>query len=99
MENEFKETQQVVVPEDNEVKTDYMSFVPLIVTLVAMLGTFSTTVLGWEPFPFTNDEVAQTATLVITVVGAVWGWFRNNNVTKHGQKREAVANQVIPKKK
>lgn len=99
MEKEFKETQQVVVPEDNEVRTDYKAFIPLIVAVVGMLSTFATSVLGWEPFPYTGEEVAQTASLVITVVGAVWGWFRNNNVTKYGQKREAVANQAIPKKK
>lgn len=99
MDNEFKETQQVVIPDDNEVKTDYKAFIPLIVAIVGMLSTFATSVLGWEPFPFTSEQVGQSSALLITVIGAVWGWFRNNNVTKYGQKREAVANQAIPKKK
>ncbi|AID17526.1 holin [Listeria phage LMTA-57] len=35
---------------------------------------------------------------VATVIATVWSWYRNNNVTKKGLKRENIANQVLPKK-
>lgn len=89
----------IVVPDEHEVKVDPMSFVPLIVALVGMISTFCTTVLGWEPLPYSNEEIGQGISMVITVIGTVWSWFRNNNVTKKGLKREAVANQAVPKEK
>lgn len=88
----------VVVPKDTEVKADFKAFIPLIVAVFGMFSTFATSVLGWEPFPFTGEEVGQTASFVITTAGIIWSWFRNNNVTKVGLKREAVANQVVNKK-
>lgn len=99
MQEERLQDQKVVtVPKDNEVKTSAKSYIALIIPIVGLISTFCTTILGWEPFPFTDVEIAEILSYVVTVVGTIWAWYRNNNVTKTAQKREAVSDQVIPKK-
>lgn len=88
----------ILVPEKNEVKINPKAFAPLIIALVGLIGTFCTSVLGWEPLPFTGEEVAEFISYGVTAVGMIWSWFRNNNVTKKGLQREAVAEQAVPKK-
>ena len=93
------EDQKVVqVPSKDHVRPNAMAFVPLVVALIGLIGTFATAVLDWEAFPFTSQEVEQIATFAITVIGTLWAWFRNNNVTKTGIQRESVADQAVPKK-
>lgn len=93
-----KHEQVVEVPKSAELKRDPMSFVPLIVALITLINTFAVTTLGWEPLPYTSEQVNIGVSIAVQVVVTVWAWFRNNNVTKHGLKREAVANQAVPKK-
>lgn len=96
---EFVQEEKLVkVPQPEHVKRQLMSFVPLIVALVSLIGTYTTTVMGWEVLPFTSQEVEQFLTLLATVVSTIWAWYRNNNVTKEGIMRESVADQAVPKK-
>lgn len=87
----------VVVPDDAELpKVDIKAFAPLIVTLITFIGTFCVTVLGWEPLPYSSEDINYGVVITLQVASTVWAWFRNNNVTKHGRRRQAVADQVVP---
>lgn len=97
--NEFDETKVVLVPEENQFKTNYVAFTPLVVSIVGFISVFCTTVLGWKPFPFTGEEVAQSLSFLLTGIGTVWSWWKNNDATKKAQQRTAVADQVAPKEK
>lgn len=56
------------------------SIVILVVSLFSGVNALLT-LLGWNPLPFTNEEVAQGTAILIWIVATVWAWWRNNNVT------------------
>lgn len=98
--NQFEEVIEVpvVVPEEKDLKFNIKAFTPLVISLVGMISVFCTTVLGWEPLPFTGEEVAEFLSFTVTSVGLLWSWWKNNDATKKAQQRTAVADQVVPKK-
>lgn len=53
-----------------------------IVLFIALLNQILA-VMGKEAFPITEDQVYQSVTLVITIIAAVWAWWRNNSFTRH----------------
>lgn len=60
--------------------------VVLIVALInQLLAAF-----GYSPLPFEGEEVEQAVSSVITVVAALWAWFKNNYVTEKGKKQKEV---------
>lgn len=91
------EEKVVAIPDQSQLKADIMSYVPLVITLIGLITSFGTQIFGWDAFPFEAAEIEQGIYLLVTVIGAVWSWFRNNNVTKQGLARESVANQALPK--
>lgn len=92
--------QQVQVPSDEEVsKFNISTYVPLIASLLGLLNFFLVEILGMEPFPYTVQEVVNIISMILIVVGTVYGWWKNNDVTKEAKKRTNVADQVIPKDK
>ncbi|AAY52925.1 holin [Listeria phage LMTA-94] len=97
VEEQPENVEEVVVPSDDEVKAKFMSYVPLFVTLILFLNTLLAS-LGWEPLAVSQDQLYLIGSSVATVIATVWSWYRNNNVTKKGLKRENIANQVLPKK-
>lgn len=40
---------------------------------------------GYNPIPFSEEEVGQAIVAVATVITAVWAWWKNNNITKQAQ--------------
>lgn len=38
-------------------------------------------IYGKEAFPVTEDQVYQTVTLIVTIISAVWAWWKNNSFT------------------
>lgn len=98
MAEQVKTTAIVEVPVVEKAKFDIKNYVPLIVMLIGMLGNLLTTQFGFEPLPFSEGQMTEFLTTAIAVFGGIWSWFRNNNVTKIGQQRQAVADQAVPKK-
>ena len=58
---------------------------------------------GFNPLPFTNEQVSATLFAVVGVIGTVYGWWKNQNITSAslaGQqlvdalKKEGVVNGV-----
>lgn len=91
--------QEVYVPEDEHVaKPNFMAYVPLVTAIISLFANFCVTVLGWEPLPYSSEEVNIGVATTLQVLATLWAWWKNNNVTKESRKREAVANQVIPRK-
>ena len=43
---------------------------------------------GYNPIPFSEEEVGQAIVAVATVITAVWAWWKNNNVTKLAQRSQ-----------
>lgn len=80
--------------------------VTIVVTLYALLNA-GLNLAGINTLPFTNDEVSTTLFAVIGVLGTIYGWWKNQNITSAslaGQqlvdalKKEGVVNGVTAAK-
>lgn len=80
--------------------------VTIVVTLYALLNA-GLNLAGINTLPFTNDEVSATLFAVVGVIGTIYGWWKNQNITSAslaGQqlvdalKKEGVVNGVTAAK-
>lgn len=80
--------------------------VTILVTLFS-LANAGLSLAGFNPLPFTNEQVSATLFAVIGVIGTVYGWWKNQNITSAslaGQqlvdalKKEGVVNGVTAAK-
>ncbi len=76
--------------------------VTILVTLFS-LANAGLSLSGFNPLPFTDEQVSATLFAVIGVIGTIYGWWKNQNLTSAsvaGQqlvdalKREGVVNGV-----
>lgn len=82
------------------------AIVTILVTLFS-LANAGLSLAGFNPLPFTNEQVSATLFAVIGVLGTVYGWWKNQNITSAslaGQqlvdalKKEGVVNGVTAAK-
>lgn len=52
------------------------------VVLGVALGNQMLTIVGKNPLPFTNEEVEQGVSMVLTVAASLWAWWKNNSFTQ-----------------
>ena len=50
--------------------------------LVFALVNQALTISGHNPLPFSEDEVGQAVSMVLTVGASLWAWWKNNSFTK-----------------
>lgn len=46
-------------------------------------------IFGYEPLPFSDDQIYEGISLVALALGTIWVWYKNNNTTA-----EALAGQA-----
>lgn len=82
------------------------AIVTILVTLFS-LANAGLSLTGFNPLPFTNEQVSATLFAVIGVIGTIYGWWKNQNITSAslaGQqlvdalKKEGVVNGVTAAK-
>lgn len=61
----------------------------LVVLAVLLLNQVLIT-LGWNPLPFSEDQIYEAVSSVATVIMAIYTWWVNNSVTKEAQEADAV---------
>lgn len=80
--------------------------VTILVTLFS-LANAGLSLAGFNPLPFTNEQVSATLFAVVGVIGTIYGWWKNQNITSAslaGQqlvdalKKEGVVNGVTAAK-
>lgn len=76
--------------------------VTIVVTLYALINA-GLNLAGYNTLPFTNEQVSATVFSVVGVLGTVYGWWKNQNITSAslaGQqlvdalKKEGVVNGI-----
>lgn len=76
--------------------------VTIVVTLYALVNA-GLNLAGYNTLPFTNEQVSATVFSVVGVIGTVYGWWKNQNITSAslaGQqlvdalKKEGVVNGI-----
>lgn len=82
------------------------AIVTILVTLFS-LANAGLSLAGFNPLPFTDEQVSATLFAVIGVIGTIYGWWKNQNITSAslaGQqlvdalKKEGVVNGVTTAK-
>ena len=54
--------------------------VTILVTLFS-LANAGLSLAGFNPLPFTNEQVSTTLFAVVGVIGTIYGWWKNQNIT------------------
>lgn len=76
------------------------AIVTLLVTLFALVNA-GLNLAGVDTLPFTDDQVAAAIYGVIGTIGTVYGWWKNQNITKEAATAQTVldglkANPAMP---
>ncbi len=61
-----------------------------LIVLVVLLINQTLVTLGWNPLPFSEEQIYEGVSSVALVATAVYAWWKNNNVSK-----EALAAQEL----
>ena len=76
--------------------------VTIVVTLYALVNA-GLNLAGYNTLPFTNEQVSATVFSIVGVIGTIYGWWKNQNITSAslaGQqlvdalKKEGVVNGI-----
>lgn len=73
------------------VKTE--TIVRLIVLLLALVNQ-ALAAAGKSPLPFSDDTVTEAVSVVITVIAAAWGWWKNNSFTHAALEADEVLKKI-----
>ena len=71
------------------VKNNKQSAIVRLVVLVILIVNQTLITLGYEPLPFSDEQVYEAVSIVALVVVSLYSWWRNNNVSE-----EALAGQA-----
>lgn len=94
------ETQRRIFYMQNQTNASkYAPYIRLIVMFVSFLATTMTTMFGWQPLPFTDEEVNQGITIGVTVALAIYNWFKNQPVTSYGKAKEQAGSEAVGNRK
>lgn len=68
----------------------------IIRLIVALVPVFNIVLVqaGKSPLPFTQDEVNAGLSTVVAVLGIIWAWWKNNNMTKVAQSMQPALNEL-----
>lgn len=77
----------------------YAPYIRLVVMVISLLATGATTMFGWNPFPFTNEEITQWLTMALSIGLAVYNWFKDQPVTTYGKAKVEAGVQAVGTRK
>lgn len=69
------------------------AFARLIVPFYALVNAFLLS-MGYNPMPFSDEEVTAAVNTVIGAVGTLYVWWKNNNITREAQEAQLIHDQV-----
>lgn len=52
------------------------------------------TIIGINPMPFSDNEVYETVTLIITIAASTAAWWKNNSFTQNALKADEILNKL-----
>ena len=59
-----------------------------LIVLVILLLNQTLISLGYNPLPFSEEQIYEGLSSVALVVSAIYSWWRNNNVTKESEQAQ-----------
>ena len=65
-----------------------------LVVLVLLLVNQMLITIGWNPLPFSEEQIFTGVSSVATVGVSVWAWWKNNSLTKEAQESDAYMKKL-----
>ncbi len=72
------------------------AIVRLVVLIIALVNQ-TLTLAGYNPLPFSEEDIYEGVSAVSTVVIALWAWWKNNSVTKEAQEADEYMRELKAK--
>ena len=76
------------------VKNNKQSAIVRLVALVILMLNQALVTLGYNPLPFSDEQVYEAVSIVAVVVIAIWTWWKNNNVTDVAMAGQAEIERI-----
>lgn len=73
------------------------AIIRLIVLAILLINQVLVT-LGWNPLPFSEEQIYEAVSSVATVVMAIWAWWKNNSVTKEAREADDYMKELKERK-
>lgn len=64
-----------------------------VVVLIVMINTILT-MLGWNPIPYSEEEIYIGVSSIATVLSTIYIWWKNNNLKKKVVEAELKAKEM-----
>lgn len=61
-----------------------------LVVLAVLLVNQVLVTFGWNPLPFSEEEIYEGVSAVVLAAVAIWTWWKNNSVTKEAQEADRI---------
>lgn len=74
------------------------AIIRLVVLLILLVNQFLI-VFGWNPLPFSEEEIYQGVSAVVTFVVTIYTWWKNNSITKEAREGDRVMKQLKERNK
>lgn len=73
-------------------KVETATIVRTVVLIVALVNQ-ALVISGKSPIPYSEEEVGQAVTMIITVAASLWAWWKNNSFTQAAIDADEVLKQ------
>lgn len=74
----------------NPVPFDKGALIRTIVLVVALVNQFLVNA-GYSPLPFNDEGIEIAVTTTLTIVAALWTWWKNNSFTRKARQADKLA--------
>lgn len=73
-------------------KVETATIVRTVVLIVALVNQ-ALVISGKSPIPYSEEEVGQAVSMIITVAASLWAWWKNNSFTQAAIDADEVLKQ------
>jgi len=68
---------------------DKMSIIRTVILTIALLNQILVAA-GYSPLPFDDAQIELFLSTLFTAAASLWAWWKNNYLSKRGQKQKEV---------
>lgn len=76
------------------VKNNKSNAIIRLVILAILIINQTLITLGYEPLPFSDEQIYEAVSVLALVLGSLWAWWKNNNVTDVAMAGQAEIERI-----
>ena len=76
------------------VKNNKSNAIIRLVILAILIINQTLITLGYEPLPFSDEQIYEAVSILALVLGSLWAWWKNNNVTDVAMAGQAEIERI-----